>query len=340
MVTGARVAEAAEASERDTVTRPTATAGPLAAQVLALQRSAGNRAVAKLARSGALGAEVRRAGVRGLMRDPPPGATPSPGGASPATTGGGGAPSAAVGTPGSGTGTQAVVTGGGTVAGIANAPQLTQPSIETGSTPSPSSLYQGSTINNAGTLTLNGSLSGVGSRSPLLTGPLTLNGQLTYSPLSWLQTQITAATTGVAGQAQFSLPTPRLINPSLQLNAALAPGGNVQDPTALIPSLSAIAIGELLGGGDPQHPTYVLGANAGLLWTPYASGVLSGARGYSGARVRHGFRSATTTTRPGTPIPIAVQVSSPAPRDSLSVPRRTSRSCSAACRAIRPLAAR
>lgn len=310
MVTGARLAEAAQASERNTVTRPTAPAGPLAAQVLALQRSAGNRAVAKLARSGALCAEVRRAGVRGLMRDPPSGAAPSAGGASPATTGGGGAPSAAVGTPGSGTGTQAVVTGGGTVAGIANAPQLTQPSIETGSTPSPSSLYQGSTINNAGTFTLNGSLSGVGSRSPLLAGPLTLNGQLTYSPLSWLQTQITGGSTGVAGQAQFSLPTPRLINPSLQLNAAMTPGGNGQDPTALIPSLSAIAIGELLGGGDPQHPTYVLGANAGLLWTPYASGALSGARGYSGALsatwLPLGYyndapRNAYTDSRPGEP---------------------------------------
>jgi hypothetical protein len=181
------------------------------------------------------------------------------------------------------------VTGGGVVAGIAGVPnlQLTPPSlaapIETGSTPSPSSLYQGSTINNPGTSTYNLGLSGVSSKSPLLTGPLTLNGQFTYSPLPWLQTQITGGNMGVAGQAQFSPSTPRLFNGSLQLNAAMTAGGSARDPTALIPGFSAIAIGELLAGGDPQHPMYVLGANAGVLWTPYASGALSGAVGGSAA---------------------------------------------------------
>ena len=343
-MTGARVAEAAEASERDTVTRPTAAAGPLAAHVQALQRSAGNRAVARLARSGALGAGVRRAGVRGLMRDPPPGATPPAGWAPPAATGGGGAPSAAVGAPRSGTGTEAVVTGGGTVAGIAGLPnlQLTPPSlaapIETGSTPSPSSLYQGSTINNPGTSTYDGSLSGVSSRSPLLAGPLTLSGQFTYSPLSWLQSQFTGGNMGFAGQAQFSPSTPRLFNGSLQLNAAMTAGGSGQDPTALIPSLSAIAIGELLGGGDPQHPTYVLGANAGVLWTPYASGALSGAVGGSAALSATWLPFGYYKDAPAASWTIVVQLTPPARRDSHSVSRGASRRCSAASRATRPLA--
>jgi hypothetical protein len=218
------------------------------------------------------------------MRDPPAagGGGGGAGGAGASVA----APAGAVGTPGSGSGSQVIVTGGGTVAGVAPAPGEptgTQPSIETGSTPSPSSLYQGSTINNAGTFTLNAGLGGIYTRAPLLTGPLTLGGGLTYSPLSWMQTQITAGNTGVAGQAQFAPSTPHLLNYSLQLNAGLASGGNGADPTALIPNLSAIAIAEVLGGGDPQHPRYVIGANFGGLWTPYAGGVLSGAAGYTGA---------------------------------------------------------
>lgn len=222
---------------------------------------------------------ARSVGTRRLMRDPPSAAAPTAGG-----------------------GPSVIVTGAGTVAGVAGAPNAAalppvpnvqpQPPVplgnaspaETGSTPSPSSLYQGSTINNRGTLTLGFGLGGVYSRSPQLLTPPVYGYAFTYSPLDWLQTQFTATNTGMAGQLQVASPTPQRLNLSYQLNAGVTSGQNAARPEALIPGFSQYLIAEVLGGGqDPQHPRFVFGGNWGVSYTPFSGGVLESAPGMSGS---------------------------------------------------------
>lgn len=308
-MTASRVA-AAERSDEGPVTQHVAPpVSPLAANVLALQRTAGNRAVAAmLGRNVPAALLARSVGTRRLMRDPPNASPLSAGGS--ANPSGGTSASGRGATAASGTSAapaarprpEVVVTGGGTVAGVAGTPdpaappavpnvQLPPPTLtgnappaETGSTPSPSSQYQGSTINNRGTLTLGFGLGGVSSGSPLLLTPPVYGYAFTYSPLDWLQTQFTASNTGMAGQLQLASPTPQRLNVAYQLNAAATSGQNAARPEALIPSFSQYLIVEVLAGGhDPQHPIFVLGGNWGVSYTPFAGGLLRDAVGTSGS---------------------------------------------------------